>query len=801
VACALAALAVAAARAPAAPTVVDFEPFPSETVLTTQLAAQGVTFPQGIVVKACSPSDCISARSGAKVAFAPGFELSRDPFEATFAGDQQQVSVWVRSDFPFSVPEIISATITAYDLESAEVGSETQRFSSAADWTELSVASATGIRRVVVESGNPQLPNGLAYDDLSFDAGAPPPATAEAPGLTGLLPTSAPAHAAGLALRVTGSGFVPRSVVTWNGGDRPTTFLSDGELEAAIPASDLATPGIAAVGVRTPPPGGGAAAEIAFPVRPGPADPPLITGVSPSSDVAPGDLVTITGLGFGGGQGDSRVTFGGVSAGEAPAWSDERVQVLAPNVAPGAAEVRVVRDGLTSPAVGFGFRAAEPEPPTANALTLPEGGRAVLFDASLAIDAETLGGPRQGLSLKELGPGIRSVLWRFGDGTSSSDTVVRKTYRRPGTYQVSLTVTDGAGRSSTSVRGVTVSRGAVRVPPANISIPSKVVFDVGSATVREESKPFLRRLAGLVRRVGRPTEVQGHSDSTGPAAYNQSLSERRARNVRAFLVDGGGVLPELLSAVGLGETQPVASNATALGRQLNRRVVLRIDRAAGGITLTRRQLLINQRISQAAIRRERAIRRRLDEGLTAADIRDGSLGRSVFGAGVSIVGAETAAAPGSGGRPIAVPAAAGGSGGRVTLSARQLLINQRVAQAAVRRVNELTPRLDAGLTGEDVQDGAVTAAKLAPGLSVASALEAAGPPAAAPAAGTAPIRRGSGRVRLSIAQLATNQRISQAAVRRLNAIRRRIEDGVTERDFRGGALGARDLSPEVRAGT
>jgi len=69
--------------------------------------------------------------------------------------------------------------------------------------------------------------------------------------------------------------------------------------------------------------------------------------------------------------------------------------------------------------------------------------------------------------------------------------------------------------------------------------------------------------------------VQGHTDSIGSAAYNQRLSERRADSVARYLEDLG-VRSSRIDAVGYGESQPRASNVSANGRQLNRRVELHI---------------------------------------------------------------------------------------------------------------------------------------------------------------------------------------------------------------------------------
>ena len=67
--------------------------------------------------------------------------------------------------------------------------------------------------------------------------------------------------------------------------------------------------------------------------------------------------------------------------------------------------------------------------------------------------------------------------------------------------------------------------------------------------------------------------LSGHTDSSGPEAYNQGLSERRAASVKKWLTDNG-VAASRLEAVGFGETRPKYNNETREGRKLNRRVEL-----------------------------------------------------------------------------------------------------------------------------------------------------------------------------------------------------------------------------------
>ena len=80
---------------------------------------------------------------------------------------------------------------------------------------------------------------------------------------------------------------------------------------------------------------------------------------------------------------------------------------------------------------------------------------------------------------------------------------------------------------------------------------------------------------GLKQHPRLKVEVQGYTDSTGSVAYNMRLSRRRAEAVRGFLI-GDGVDPAQMRARGYGPHDPVASNRTAEGRALNRRVVLEV---------------------------------------------------------------------------------------------------------------------------------------------------------------------------------------------------------------------------------
>lgn len=105
---------------------------------------------------------------------------------------------------------------------------------------------------------------------------------------------------------------------------------------------------------------------------------------------------------------------------------------------------------------------------------------------------------------------------------------------------------------------------------------SEVSFDFNSASLKPAFLPTLNKVADiLVRYPKTRVTVIGHTDNVGSDAYNQVLSERRAQSVVNYLSDHG-VARARLEAVGRGETQPRATNATAAGRQLNRRVEILI---------------------------------------------------------------------------------------------------------------------------------------------------------------------------------------------------------------------------------
>ena len=103
---------------------------------------------------------------------------------------------------------------------------------------------------------------------------------------------------------------------------------------------------------------------------------------------------------------------------------------------------------------------------------------------------------------------------------------------------------------------------------------AKVLFDINSAEVKSEAYPMLNEsILILKENPNLNVEIDGHADNTGTAAYNITLSEKRAEAIKAFFVSRG-IDPQRLATHGNGFSKPAASNDTKAGRAKNRRVEL-----------------------------------------------------------------------------------------------------------------------------------------------------------------------------------------------------------------------------------
>jgi len=124
-----------------------------------------------------------------------------------------------------------------------------------------------------------------------------------------------------------------------------------------------------------------------------------------------------------------------------------------------------------------------------------------------------------------------------------------------------------------NIPGATVTRVGEGIA---VTFASGLLYDFDSDVVRAEAASNLRNLAAsLEKYANTDLLIVGHTDAVGTSQYNQTLSQRRATAAANYLT-AQGVNPARLQAVGRGETEPLATNDTEGGRQLNRRVEVAI---------------------------------------------------------------------------------------------------------------------------------------------------------------------------------------------------------------------------------
>lgn len=105
-----------------------------------------------------------------------------------------------------------------------------------------------------------------------------------------------------------------------------------------------------------------------------------------------------------------------------------------------------------------------------------------------------------------------------------------------------------------------------------------VLFDFNKATIRTESEDALQSIVDIMQEYPQTVfHIEGHTDSVGSDSYNMKLSRERAASVKQWLQEHG-VPSNRLTSEGYGETQPIATNSTAAGRQENRRVEISLDK-------------------------------------------------------------------------------------------------------------------------------------------------------------------------------------------------------------------------------
>lgn len=356
-----------------------------------------------------------------------------------------------------------------------------------------------------------------------------------------------------------------------------------------------------------------------------------------------------------------------------------------------------------------------------------------------------------------------------------------------GTFAATITVNDDTGPNAVPVTFTVSSGVAYTAVPLTLraaaSLPASVAAE-GTPSFTASGLP-----AGLDID-SRSGTISGTPTALGSSAVTVTM-----------LDDHGSVTADLTLTVSLPAPDgspapsPRAGDFVCSGRTLEFRRSTR-----GAIRLTRGQLLTNQRIAQAAIRRLTAIERWLNAGIESDDLCGHSFGGASFDDGVVTQGGgpifpATAADP----RPLAIPARRTDEPGRIRLTRGQLVINQRVYQVALLRARAIKRRIGGRLAGGDLADAAVTPGKLVPGTRIVSRTPPSSPVARS-LTDRVTAKQGAARgVRLTRSQLRINQAIARTAIEETNALRARLVVGLSSTNFAADTITANQIAGTAAA--
>ncbi|MDY1047003.1 OmpA family protein [Pseudomonas coleopterorum] len=168
--------------------------------------------------------------------------------------------------------------------------------------------------------------------------------------------------------------------------------------------------------------------------------------------------------------------------------------------------------------------------------------------------------------------------WVHGDGDEDGDGVPDSRDKCPGTPKG--TPVDANGCPPPAPAPMPVAAEPAPLPKEETIVIRNVHFEFDKATLTAADRAQLDTVATRLKTEATTARlsVSGHTDSVGRDAYNQSLSEQRAKAVTDYLVSSGVPRASVVSVKGMGEAQPVADNNTADGRAMNRRTEILIQR-------------------------------------------------------------------------------------------------------------------------------------------------------------------------------------------------------------------------------
>ena len=166
--------------------------------------------------------------------------------------------------------------------------------------------------------------------------------------------------------------------------------------------------------------------------------------------------------------------------------------------------------------------------------------------------------------------------WSFGDGNMADGSSAFHTWRSSGAFDVKLKVADPSGNSDTAIQKVHVSPRAAE--KKFITLSNTVLFDFDKSVIKPDAKVILDDVANtMMQDTAFNALLEGHTDWTGPDAYNMGLSKRRAYAVNDYLV-AKGVDGSRFTAKWYGERKPAADNKTKAGRAQNRRTEITLSK-------------------------------------------------------------------------------------------------------------------------------------------------------------------------------------------------------------------------------
>ena len=168
--------------------------------------------------------------------------------------------------------------------------------------------------------------------------------------------------------------------------------------------------------------------------------------------------------------------------------------------------------------------------------------------------------------------------WVHGDGDEDGDGVPDSRDKCPGTPKG--TPVDANGCPPPAPAPMPVAAEPAPLPKEETIVIRNVHFEFDKATLTAADRAQLDTVATRLKTEATTARlsVSGHTDSVGRDAYNQRLSEQRAKAVTDYLVSSGVPRASVGSVKGMGEAQPVADNNTADGRAMNRRTEILIQR-------------------------------------------------------------------------------------------------------------------------------------------------------------------------------------------------------------------------------